>query len=595
MFNTFKIKLLVFILVIIPFSVLSSGVPLPSVPELPHTLPAKDIDLQRLNKEYRNAVVMIEFTYISNVVETKLNPKKSEQYRGSDTKGSHGTGFFINENEILTNAHVVEDARRGSIHIKTPATGNLTFKVEVVGLGNSSTIDLAVLKFPKDEQMRFKKRSGLSEIPCLKLGDSNTLKQSDHLAIFGYPTNSDELKVIEAEVTGRQYQHYGPYQFYINHQFIEVGPGGVVQSGNSGGPALDNSGTVVGIPTLGNFFNSQGWLIPISIVREFLDRIRSNQLGKISLEIPELGVDFLRNFPGNLVQAGAPEDIIFFELGVVVREVFPYSIADKWGLKTGDIILGFANKEKGISCALDFEGYRVVTGKMAKWPQDENGISNLNKTKIHIKEMMFTSNVDDAVTLWYLRPKKKDPGDKTNKIRQITNSITIEPQQKITCIDLYEKPEFEYWGDFVTQDFNNYNTEMFDIPFSEILEGGVLVTYVEPNSLASHRGLEISSRYNHGYFMSMGYMGRSGFGKWYIIEAINDEPVKNLQTFKAKLRKAEQEFQQKKQSPEYKQELKNLYKERYAKFRIRTKSMSGEVIRFNITFPIDDALECCSK
>ena len=135
---------------------------------------------------------------------------------------------------------------------------------------------------------------------------------------------------------------------------------------------------------------------------------------------------------------------------------------------------------------------------------------------------------------------------------------------------------------------------MFSVPFAEIKEGGVLVTYVEPNSLASHRGLEISSRYNNNHFMSMGYMGRSGFGKWYIIEAINDKPVKDLKTFKAHLRKAEQKFELEKQSPEYKQELKNLYKERYAKFRIRTKSMRGEVIRFNITFPIDDALECCS-
>ena len=232
--NPFKTNLLRFVIILIPLALSASELTLPSISNLP-TLPTKDIDLQRLNKQYRNAVVMIEFTYISNVAETKLNPKKSERYRGSDNKGSHGTGFFINENEILTNAHVVEDARRGSIRIKTPATGNLKFKVEVVGLGNSSTIDLAVLRFPKDEQMRFKKRSDLKKIPSLKLGDSNKLKQSDHLAIFGYPTNSDELKVIEAEVTGRQYQHYGPYKFFINHQFIEVGPGGVVQSGDLSG------------------------------------------------------------------------------------------------------------------------------------------------------------------------------------------------------------------------------------------------------------------------------------------------------------------------------------------------------------------------
>jgi len=266
---------------------------------------SRNIDLQSLNKKYRNAVVLIEFTPIRNLSETILNPTKSENYSGLDTKGSHGTGFFINEDEILTNAHVVEAARKGSIHIKSPATGNVKFKVTVVGIGGSGSIDLAVLHFPKDEQMRLRKLSGLSSIPALKFGDSDELDQSDPLAIFGYPTISDELKVIQAEVTGRQYQKYPGYGFLTKHQYIEVGPGGVVQEGNSGGPALDKKGLVVGMPTLGDWRGNQGWLIPINLVRAFLGRIRENQQGKISLDIPELGLVLTKNTDGTSVWAGA--------------------------------------------------------------------------------------------------------------------------------------------------------------------------------------------------------------------------------------------------------------------------------------------------
>jgi S1-C subfamily serine protease len=561
----------------------------------PPVVPVRNIDLQHLNKEYRNSVVKIEFTTVINLRETKLNPEKSERYSGRDDEGSHGTGFFINDEEILTNAHVVENARRGSIRIKSPATGNLKFKVEVIGIGSMNTIDLALLRFPKDEQMRFKKRSGLNKISHLKFGDSNKLKQSDHLAILGYPKSSDEIKVIEAEVTGRQYQHFNSQNFFINHQFIEVGPGGVIQRGNSGGPALDINGTVVGIPTLGDYQGNQGWLIPIDIVKMFLDRIRNNQTGKIPLNIPELGVELLRNFPGTLVRAGAPEDITLFELGVVIREVFPQSTAEKWGLKSGDILVGFANKQKGISCALDFEGYRVVTGNMAKWPQGKGTVSNLNKPKFHLKELMFTSNIGDEVTLWYLRPPDNGSPAAIIKLQQITNKIEKDSQNLLPNIGLYEKPEYEYWGDFIAQDFNEYNTKSFGVPITEVLKGGVLVTYVEPNSLASHRGLEISNLYSPRYFAAMYGMGGTGGQKWYIIEFVNGKPVKNLKSLKKALRTAEKQFEDKKKSREYKQEKKNLYRERYAQVGIRTNSLEGKIVRFNATFPIDDALECCRK
>ncbi|MHA2032436.1 MAG: hypothetical protein ACW99Q_23930, partial [Candidatus Kariarchaeaceae archaeon] len=70
----------------------------------------RSIDLQGLNKKYRNSLVKIEFTPVINLEETRMNPTKSESYSGRTSKGAHGSGFFISEDEILTNSHVVEDA-----------------------------------------------------------------------------------------------------------------------------------------------------------------------------------------------------------------------------------------------------------------------------------------------------------------------------------------------------------------------------------------------------------------------------------------------------------------------------------------------------
>ncbi len=551
-----------------------------------------EIDLVALKKKYQNALVKIEFTLIGNVEETKMNPTKSERYY-SGSEPPHGTGFFISENEILTNAHVIEEARSGSIKIKSPATGGVEFKVDIVGIGSAETIDLAVLRLPEDEMLRFKKRSGLSKISYFEFGDSEEVKQADPVAIFGYPQSSDELKIIQAKVTGRQYLQTQKGRFVCGHQFIEVGPGGVVQPGNSGGPALNRDGKVIGVPSRGaGYAFEQGWIIPSDVVKHFLPRIKNNEAGKKPMELPKLGIALTENFTGTAVWTDAPEDCILFELGVVVREVTPDSLADTWGIKNKDIIIGFANKQKNISCALDFEGYRVITGKMKKWPvsdssQDnaknkEDDDSDSDLTKLHISEMVLTSNVGDEITLWYIRKGEKE-------IQKIEKKMEYKQPVPLPHLGTFEKPDFELWGDFVAQDFNDYNATLFEIPNQEILKGGVVVTFVEPNSLASRRGMEPNHRSTYGFSFSYNYEPAT---IWVIIDSVNEQKVKNLKELKIALRKCEGEFDQRKNSKDYDPAKKILMKERYVQIGFRTNTFEGNVLELNPAFPIDDALEC---
>ncbi len=548
-----------------------------------------EIDLAKLKKLYQNAIVKIEYTGIINKEETKMNPTKSERYYSGD-EPPHGSGFFISESMILTNAHVVEEARQGSIRVKSPATGNVEFKVDVVGVGGSETIDLAILRLPEDEILRFKKRSGLEEIPYLEFGDSNEVKQADAVAVFGYPQASDELKLIQAKVTGRQYLKLDLGKFVCGHQFIEVGPGGVVQPGNSGGPALNGDGEVVGIPSRGSGWAfEQGWLIPSNIVLHFIDRVQQSNEGRKSLELPKLGITVTENFPGTAVWTGAPEDCVIFELGVVVREITPNSLADQWGIKPGDIIVGFANKEKAISCALDFEGYRVVTGKMKNWPIKEKGEAaeesseeSEEKTKIHLAEMVLTSSVGDEITLWYIRQGEEG-------LKTMTHTLEYREPVPLPHLGAFAKPEFELWGDFVAQDFNDYNVALFEVPVREIIEGGALVTFVEPNSLASRRGMELNRRSVWGFSFSWKYEPST---QWVIIESVNDKPVKNLEELKEALRSAEQVFENKKKVPDYDPAKRILMKDRYVQIGFRTNTYEGNILHLKPAFPIDEALEC---
>ncbi|MBX7246673.1 MAG: trypsin-like peptidase domain-containing protein [Candidatus Sumerlaeaceae bacterium] len=550
-----------------------------------------DLDIAALKDKYQNAVVKIEFTALRNQDETKLNPTKSENYYSGE-EPPHGSGFFISEDEIVTNAHVVEQARTGSIRIKSPAAGNVEFKVEVRGVGGSENIDLAVLHLPKDELLRLKKRSGLKKIPTLQFGDSDSVKQTDPLAIFGYPQSSDELKMIQAKVTGREYLRIKRGRFICGHQFIEVGPGATVQPGNSGGPALDKSGKVVGIPSRGSGYGSeQGFLIPSRVVLHFLDRVRQSEGGKKSLNLPKLGIGLTENFIGTCVWSGAPEDVVTFELGVLISELVPGSLAEKWGLKDQDILIGFANKQLGISCALDFGGYRVGTGRMKNWPEglesseSAEGTTEPEQSKLHLSELVLRSNPGDDITLWYVRRGQ-------NGIQKIEKKFEYVNVGNIPHLGTFDKPSYELWGDFVAQDFNEFNTSVFELPTRELLQGGVLVTFVEPNSLASRRGMEPHARDTYSFSFNDDYEPAT---TWAIIDTVDGKPVKNLAEFKAALRAAEKKFADAEKAPGYDPSRRMFLKERYVEIGFRTNTRQGTVLRLNPAFPIDEALETAKK
>lgn len=544
-----------------------------------------DIDLGALKEKYQNAIVKIEFTAVSNKDDIKLNPTKSEIYYAS-SEAPHGSGFFISESEILTNAHVVELARKGSIRVKSPATGNVEFKAEVAGLGESETIDLALLRLPSDELVRFRKRSGIDAVPKLDFADSDQVKQADPVAVFGYPQSSDELKIIQGKVTGRQYLKIAADRFVCGHQFIEVGPGGVIQPGNSGGPALDRHGRVIGIPARGSGYGSeQGWLIPSAIVTHFLDRLKSNDCGRKCMELPKLGIRLAENFAGTAVWAGAPQDCVLFELGALVREVTSNSLAAMWGIREGDMLVGYANKQKHFSCALDFTGYRVITGKMKCWPPEIAATSTSaagDAAKLHLHEMVLLGDPGDDITLWYVR--RGTPG-----IQKIDAKLEYREPVKKAHLGPFEKPDFELWGDFVAQDFNDYNTALFEVPDREIQHGGVLVTAVEPNSLASRRGMNL----NHRSWMGFSWSSQDEPStSWVIIETVNGKPVKDLKELKTSLREAEKQYEQKQKEPGFDPATRTCMKQRYVEIGFRTNTNAGNVLHLKPAFPIDEALEC---
>ena len=136
--------------------------------------------------------------------------------------GSTGSGFFVSKaGHILTNAHVVD----GCSSITAKADGGLGVPAQV--LARDTVNDLAVLKVAGPVEKTLTLRTSV------RLGEG--------VAAFGFP-HSDLLTTTGNFTLGNVTALAG---LKDDSRYLQISA--PVQSGNSGGPLLDNSGAVVGV------------------------------------------------------------------------------------------------------------------------------------------------------------------------------------------------------------------------------------------------------------------------------------------------------------------------------------------------------------
>jgi S1-C subfamily serine protease len=173
----------------------------------------------------------------------------------SGALSSSGTGFFITEDGyLLTNFHVVEDARQ--VKIRT-ATGTLEARIVAKSKGQ----DLALLKIEgKFKALPLAQKTPGLGVPVFTIGFPNIVMQG-----------------LEPKYTDGKISSLFGMQDDPNNYQISV----PVQSGNSGGPLLDSAGNVVGVIVArlsdvavlrasGNLPQNVNYAIKLEIVREFL-------------------------------------------------------------------------------------------------------------------------------------------------------------------------------------------------------------------------------------------------------------------------------------------------------------------------------------
>ena len=238
---------------------------------------------------------------------------------------SLGSGFFFREDGyILTNAHVVADA----VELTVRTSSGYEYRADLVGA--DSATDLAVVKVVPEEK-----------VTVIPFGDSENIKVGDWAIAIGNPFPQQGLDrtvtvgVISAQA--RSNLSFGPgsplYQNYIQTD-ASINPG------NSGGPLLNLKGECIGVnaaissPTGSNV--GIGFAVPINMARSIVpDLIATGQVSR-----GWLGVLLAEVTEREAKRQGLPA-----VRGVRIDSVFAHSPAERAGLRSGDVVVGFDGHE----------------------------------------------------------------------------------------------------------------------------------------------------------------------------------------------------------------------------------------------------------
>jgi len=225
-----------------------------------------------------------------------------------------GSGFIIGKKRILTNAHVVSDARFIEIQREGQAR---RYPAEVAFIGHDC--DLAVLTVRDPEFY--------AAAAPMELGDGLP-DLNDEVIALGYPMGGERLSLTKGVVSRIDYQLYTHSQV-DSHLVMQVDA--AINPGNSGGPVLFKD-RVVGVAFQG-IANAQnlGYAIPLPVIRHFLTDIDDG----VYNGYPETGIAHLETpNPAMRAQLGLPGN----DTGVVVSFMDPFGCAIGI-LQTNDTLL----------------------------------------------------------------------------------------------------------------------------------------------------------------------------------------------------------------------------------------------------------------
>ena len=189
----------------------------------------------------------------------KVYPISRDRTKEAITKPTNwtGTGFALHKGYVVTNFHVVENAK--SI-ILTGINGSFSTKYTASVVASDKKNDLALLKLNGNVN--------ITNIPYSVY--TATSDVGEEVFVLGYPltaTMGDEIKLTTGVISSRS-----GFQGDISQYQISA----PVQPGNSGGPLFDSKGNVIGIVSAKHVgAENVGYAIKTSYLKSLVESVTS--------------------------------------------------------------------------------------------------------------------------------------------------------------------------------------------------------------------------------------------------------------------------------------------------------------------------------
>ena len=237
-------------------------------------------------------------------------PRQAPQHDSGQHAMALGSGFIISpDGVIVTNNHVIDNA----IDIKVTLDDGTELPAKLVGTDPKS--DIAVLKIQAPKPLA-----------TVAWGDSDKLKLGDQILAIGNPFGIGTTVTAGIVSARGRDLHSGPYD-----DFIQIDA--PVNKGNSGGPAFDTNGEVMGVNTA--IYSPSGgsvgiaFSIPASTVKSVIAQLKDKgtvSRGWIGVQIQPVTADIADSLGMKKAE------------GALVAEPQANGPAAKAGIQSGDVI-----------------------------------------------------------------------------------------------------------------------------------------------------------------------------------------------------------------------------------------------------------------
>jgi S1-C subfamily serine protease len=242
-------------------------------------------------------------------------------------RSSSGSGCIIENNLILTNAHVVSN----QTFLQVRKYGD-TQRYRAQVLAVSHLTDLALLSIEDPEFFEGE--------PALSFGELPETQQE--VLVYGFPMGGDMLSITKGVISRIEHQPY----VHSSSVFLAGQIDAAINPGNSGGPVMvDNK--IVGVVMQGiSTSQNIGYMVPVPVIRHFFKDLEDGVYDgypSIGVGLQDMENEGLREY--YQMETGMS--------GVLINQIVPGSPADG-NLQVGDVLFSIGDYIVGNDGTIEF-------------------------------------------------------------------------------------------------------------------------------------------------------------------------------------------------------------------------------------------------